>query len=543
MDSELNRLGDAERRRRNYHRCQQLDEDECKEPDRCAVCLTDATKDSGAVLLLPCSHSFHGNCILQWVEVNFNCPMCRQEIDQFIPLGDESEEMISRFTAAWEKHHYIDKTALPPAPTDTHGRGKETGGKGQLQQALGGASGKSVEEQLPSVEIPLEESEIPLEEVEIPLEEVEIPLEEAEIEGETGEAESTEQEIMIEAMPEPTGEGVVPVDPPTATGEPDHPDEMAAIHDTEESAIVVVVADPQGRAVAALIQRLRRDEEEELPSRADGGLLWGGPDVVDSDPQHRPRRVHAAPGLSLSYGMRDPLTVLADMVMGMLQSLPPLVDRKSRLPEITWPSDIGTRAYPMQTNLGAGFVAGGITSAVVYAMHNRMRGPLFPVFREVSPNVALFFMSYEHLKSLAEANGEEDRSCRFLKRTLCAGLAAAIGHLPRQSFDGHIPIRFGLQFGFFELFKDDLCRSRRLKHHHQLNALDIAGTTLGAAILANYLTGMFQLSLPRPSAPGTYLGLLAREATNSALKPSKLGPACVCAVAYEYARRMFYEES
>merc|ERR1712154_264094 len=95
--------------------------------------------------------------------------------------------------------------------------------------------------------------------------------------------------------------------------------------------------------------------------------------------------------------------------------------RRTSRPEIRLRQVEPNRAYTMQTNLGAGFVAGGITSAVVYAMQNRMRGAIYPVFREVSPNVALFFMAYEHMKSLAEANSSDDPMERFCKRTICAG--------------------------------------------------------------------------------------------------------------------------
>lgn len=57
----------------------------------CSVCLTSGSCDA---LLLPCSHTFHSGCILQWVNTNnnkhFDCPNCRTPIQQFIPIDVDS---------------------------------------------------------------------------------------------------------------------------------------------------------------------------------------------------------------------------------------------------------------------------------------------------------------------------------------------------------------------------------------------------------------------------------------------------------------------
>ncbi|ETO13717.1 zinc finger protein [Reticulomyxa filosa] len=49
----------------------------------CAVCLDKKSLD---LMLLPCMHLFHSGCIHKWVCNNFSCPLCRQEIGQFVPL-------------------------------------------------------------------------------------------------------------------------------------------------------------------------------------------------------------------------------------------------------------------------------------------------------------------------------------------------------------------------------------------------------------------------------------------------------------------------
>lgn len=49
-----------------------------KEEDamRCAVCLEDF-EPKEKVMLTPCNHMFHEDCIVPWVKSNAQCPVCR----------------------------------------------------------------------------------------------------------------------------------------------------------------------------------------------------------------------------------------------------------------------------------------------------------------------------------------------------------------------------------------------------------------------------------------------------------------------------------
>jgi len=77
--------------------------------DQCPVCLE---KDVNT-MLFPCSHTFHGDCILQWVQNNFSCPLCRTEITHFAPLkGQHRTELQQNFVKVWEKH-YLEKADKP----------------------------------------------------------------------------------------------------------------------------------------------------------------------------------------------------------------------------------------------------------------------------------------------------------------------------------------------------------------------------------------------------------------------------------------------
>ncbi|KAM3358937.1 E3 ubiquitin-protein ligase like [Capsicum galapagoense] len=52
-------------------------DEECRNDD-CVICLENIGKEE--VSCLPCSHLFHGDCIMDWLEIGHCCPICRHEI-------------------------------------------------------------------------------------------------------------------------------------------------------------------------------------------------------------------------------------------------------------------------------------------------------------------------------------------------------------------------------------------------------------------------------------------------------------------------------
>ncbi|XP_039835604.1 E3 ubiquitin-protein ligase SIRP1-like isoform X2 [Panicum virgatum] len=55
--------------------------------EECAVCLQDFVAED-KLRAMPCSHTFHQDCIFRWLEVNHVCPLCRHEL----PTQEEEEE-------------------------------------------------------------------------------------------------------------------------------------------------------------------------------------------------------------------------------------------------------------------------------------------------------------------------------------------------------------------------------------------------------------------------------------------------------------------
>jgi hypothetical protein len=47
--------------------------------EECAVCLGGGSI-SGDVITLPCKHSFHSKCVLQWLTRRCLCPLCRADV-------------------------------------------------------------------------------------------------------------------------------------------------------------------------------------------------------------------------------------------------------------------------------------------------------------------------------------------------------------------------------------------------------------------------------------------------------------------------------
>ncbi|KAH6577610.1 hypothetical protein BASA50_002911 [Batrachochytrium salamandrivorans] len=45
----------------------------------CYVCLETCSSDKDIINRLPCTHTFHSECILPWLELHNTCPVCRTE--------------------------------------------------------------------------------------------------------------------------------------------------------------------------------------------------------------------------------------------------------------------------------------------------------------------------------------------------------------------------------------------------------------------------------------------------------------------------------
>lgn len=52
--------------------------------DRCAVCLADYQLEEKLQVLPLCNHSFHVQCIDEWLSKNVTCPICRTSLNKAV---------------------------------------------------------------------------------------------------------------------------------------------------------------------------------------------------------------------------------------------------------------------------------------------------------------------------------------------------------------------------------------------------------------------------------------------------------------------------
>uniref|UniRef100_M1D8L7 RING-type E3 ubiquitin transferase n=1 Tax=Solanum tuberosum TaxID=4113 RepID=M1D8L7_SOLTU len=61
----------------------EIDDDvQCLKDIDCVICLEQlvSKKEGGKIVCMPCSHMFHGNCIITWLDMNHYCPICRYDL-------------------------------------------------------------------------------------------------------------------------------------------------------------------------------------------------------------------------------------------------------------------------------------------------------------------------------------------------------------------------------------------------------------------------------------------------------------------------------
>merc|ERR1712066_356081 len=66
-----------------------------REEEECPICLKRLEQDD-EVLLLPCSHQFHSDCLTAWLNKAASCPLCRKSLPTDDPEWEEMKRQKER---------------------------------------------------------------------------------------------------------------------------------------------------------------------------------------------------------------------------------------------------------------------------------------------------------------------------------------------------------------------------------------------------------------------------------------------------------------
>jgi len=450
--------------------------------DRCAVCLSTGED----TMLLPCTHQFHGKCILRWVDQNFSCPLCRQEIGQFVPLNTTDKEIHQQFVDIWERHHYGDNNEKKSKSDCTSSEKDNFSTSKQREFSV---------------------SEV------------------AEIENAVDEPHATAVKCNVNEPNTNNSSGEI-----SLREEIKVPEEDITI---TESRIQEVLDDIE---VATEVEVRLSDNDTQLE-------ISYVPEFIThnqtSTPIHylptRQRNIEESIGKVILHAGKSILRRVVKISSSLLDR-PEQKTEEDEKPILTVSIPRPT-FYKLNESMEAGFLAGGLTAAMLAAATRPAN--LYPLVREVVPNVAIFFTVYEDLKYRYLEPNTDTPLDSFYKRTLSAGCAASLGHLPQNRFKCTVPVRFGLQFGFFELFKDQLCvmKGDQLKDHSKLNAFDIAASACSGGVIAATCAFPVELYMKYMEVGGgTYL-----NAYQTFMR--KFLPGCVfTALSFEFGRRWIHNE-
>lgn len=72
----IQRLGRFYRQKDGENTIKEVDKEDDDDNKRCVICLEDLEAKQ-VVMVTPCNHTFHEQCILPWVKTHRRCPVCR----------------------------------------------------------------------------------------------------------------------------------------------------------------------------------------------------------------------------------------------------------------------------------------------------------------------------------------------------------------------------------------------------------------------------------------------------------------------------------
>jgi len=504
--------------------------------DQCAVCLDESsTLDTK---LFPCGHTFHGQCLIQWVTVQkgrkFNCPLCRQDIANFIQMTG-NQHINEQLIAIWNEHYLC--TSSTQSSNKPLGDCSKTNGKEPESLIV---KTKSVESTQCACDHDHEHA------------------------PKTVDVQKEPEPLIMDPLPSITVDTEPPKEANTAIA-------VASNNKSDHSvwkfiwknpAFLYKSTTPSASSQSAMLStsplHAVTANAVSYEETQDTQLQWYQPPMTHPVPPRR--RKPAARPTKLDEPPQPPIS-------------PPLLHETRVYEEEPAKKELGLlpfTALNVQSGLAAGFCAGSTTFALTQqfryqlwtngahkgAILGSLRSSLMPILSETVPSVAVFFTSYEHLKRYLCNIDTEKHSpfYTFGQRFVSAGIASSLAYYapnPHVSGRALLPFRFATFFGTFELCKDAMS-----KRHDELNVMQVAGSAAVGGSIAHSLyyplmqlktAGTVNLSITSfPSLVSSVVadsGNIGRSVYRGWVSSwSRFLPSCVvCSCAFEYSKRYLCE--
>eukprot|EP01084_Bolivina_argentea_P006401 12129_1 len=493
--------------------------------DKCAVCLDD--KIILDTKLFPCGHTFHGECLIQWVTIQkgrkFNCPLCRQDIAHFVQMTG-NQKINQQLIQIWnEQYLYNTQTDIE---NNTQTDNKNTN-KNKIKIATDEPV-KSITTNNKTIETPI-------------------------------------QNIKIKNIKK--DENVIVKAPPDNI-ETEH--SVTQTVNTNNSTDCSIWKFLWKSPLSILHKQKTNNTYSSFPML--NVLLY--PMYLIDEIININNTKNNSDFIYSSKLNSDIFQYISDSKIYQNRQ----IDSNQYTNEIAVKIDTNNKQKIIDNdlvlfssmNIKSGLFAGVCAATTTYLisqqlkyelhkgfMNGSLKHTFIPMVTETVPNVAIFFTTYEHLKKYAfKTNNIENSYCQtFKERFISAGIASSLSYFVSNNgmkgfqSGGLLPLRFATFFGTFELCKDIM----NLKHDN-IGLFGIASAaTFGGGIshslyypLLQYRNNFIMDINNVPIGYEMYGNGLRKEIFVRNLfkgwvsSLSKFLPSCVvCSCAFEYSKRYF----
>lgn len=140
--------------------------------------------------------------------------------------------------------------------------------------------------------------------------------------------------------------------------------------------------------------------------------------------------------------------------------------------------------YRTFDNFRGGASSGVLTTMCKMLVERQSMRNFFPIFREVTPNVAIYFTVFEETKNYLGRSS--DSYSDIFQQCFTSGCVGGFcAYLPRTHFNALVPLQFGLHFGTFEVLKQAI---KNNTGRERLTVADVATTAVAGGITGSCVT-------------------------------------------------------